>query len=580
MKVNGYKLQDEPESIRSLKQAISSKLVTCSLQIAFNNCFLFPIEDPTFPAIKKEGAWVNYGFSINVLELNGVSHVLFDPRLLITKDGQEWNFEFSKENDALFHAHFISYEQFVGIIKEVKNRLGAKVTIKHEGREYNLEDVNEVESSEIKSTVYEPKISFGDGMHHDFPAAGLKRFGPWDHNKLLEERPSKVTLGIMGNNLINPLLTKVREGDGARAYPFLGFEKVYKIPLDGSRSKGVVQLTEAELSCCSEVEALSGLFLSKYKELGIKCDVLVIELPASAKTMFKDINLHDLIKVIFWGERVSTQIVLGETVTKNQSLVVDNLALGLYVGAGGKPWILDEPFQDSIFLGISFGLSQDKRKIVGIIEVFDKYGLSTGMMVSELKSAGQLIDEDRDFHLTKEQFNSLITSIIEKFSKLDGDHPINITIHKTTRYNNAELAALEELEKLFDININLVYINAFGSNLCLIPNNFLYPPQRLQYWNFENNKALLYTLSANPQGASDPSIPKPMIVELSGKSNKSTYNIDVACADIIKLTKLNWNSSNSYEREPVTISRSRKMVALLRAGLSLNDVPEDVKYFI
>lgn len=563
-----------------LKRALSTKLISSGLARRSNSKFYFPIGSGLEPK-SINGMFINYAVASSLYQIQGSTHLVIDPCRIVTKDGVSFDTQFAKDNFSCLSQNPINYSEFVTIIKSFRSTLGDEITIDFDCGHFRFEYTASVSDREIKTTGPEPKVRFGTGKSHTFPAAGLKQNGPWDYNESVEDRPTKIRVGIIGENFTIPLLRQVHQGDkSANPYAFSGFEKVYKSRLENDHEKGRLTITEQEIASCSTTEEVGELFRSKARELSFICDTAIIELPDSAMK-FTNPDLRDYLKVVFWEEKLPTQIILRQTVNRNDSLIIDNLALGIYVSAGGKPWILDEPLDNYLFIGISFGVSKDNRTLIGIVEVFDGYGMSLSINVSELKVSRHGEIEDRDKHLNQETFVKVIQNAISDYShKYNGNHPEKVVVHKTTEFNEEESSVLEKLTD-YAIEFNLIYVDSYGKGLHLLKDDYSSPPGRLIYWKYEDTKALLYTKGPDERGRTiDPFLPSPMMVELCKTSEGSTYDIDQACSDIIKLTKLNWNSVVSYEKEPVTISHSRKLVALLRAGLDLKNAPTDIRFFI
>lgn len=560
------------------KQAVRKKLLSLGLTQK-PDCHFFSKTNTGFPTkyIAASNLYINFGASIVLFSIQAKEFLLLDPKMLITQNGEEWDYDFSEANYGILNQNPMKYAEFVQIIDTIQRLLGNTFSIDFMAGKYEYEIAPLIDDADIHSTGSEPKVSFGTGMSDDFPARGLKLRGPRDYNLSVPERPQDIKIGIISERDNFPLLSRVRSGETDKDYPFPGFEKVYKTKLVGKNS-WVAKITEEELMACTTEEELAILFREKLQQIQETCDVYVIELPVSTQIQIAGVDLRDFLKVLLWQERKASQIVLRLTEDKYTDLVVDNLALGIYVSAGGQPWILEEPCEDQVFIGISFGKSRDNRTLIGTLEIFDSYGLSLGISVSEVKKFDRDIRE-RDYHLSKEKLEELIRNAVKRYVHDYRHQPTKITIHKTSFYNNEELSVLEGINDLSS-EINFVYISSKGKGLYLIPEDNT-SPKRLRYWKPETNKAFLYTKGASNWGRSfDPFIPKPMYIELQAKSRNSSYTIEQACIDIIKLTKLNWNSVATYEREPVTISHSRKIADLLRSGLSLDNAPRDVKYFI
>jgi hypothetical protein len=585
--VNGIKeagttsYRDLPGNVHRdlMKRAIGQKLLEIGLQKKAHSEFYFPSGSSLAP--KRIGvAYVNYVVSASICRINYNTYLVFDPHRTVTSDGKTFDKEFAKGNFSVLSQNPIKYHEFASVINTTKSLLGESFSIDFDGGSYSFTYADPIDANAVKITGSEPKVRFGTGKTHTFPAAGLKQNGPWDYNES-EERPTKIKVGIIGEGFTIPLLRQVYLGvKSTNPYAFPGFEKVYKSKLEHNQEKGRLSVTEKEIQDCSNGHEVGELFRAKARELSVDCDVAIVELPDIALN-FNDVDLRDYLKVVFWEEKLPTQIILKSTVTRYDDLIVDNLALGIYVSAGGRPWILDEPFENEAFIGISFGVSKDGHTLMGIVEVFDGYGMSISMNVSELKVVQEGEIEERDKHINREKFLEIIHNAIADYSnKYNGNHPKRIIVHKTTYFNEEESSILEGLSE-YAVEMALVYVNSYGNGVHLLKNDFSAPPQRLTYWQCEERKAFLYTKGPDDRGRTiDPFLPTPMIVEVNRFTEGSSYTIHQACSDIVKLTKLNWNSVVSYEKEPVTISHSRKIVALLRAGLDLHNIPTDIRFFI
>lgn len=560
------------------KMAFMGHLVNCGLMRKGGSQAYFPTNSEVQPK-QVGGVYINGCVTVDLNRLGSIAYVTIDPNQTITADGDGWNAEFARANHGVLSRNPINYREFIKILDSVFLALGETFKISTEAGEYSYVKAPVLATNAVRNTGYEPKVSFGSGRSHVFPAAGIKQHGPWDYNAS-EDRPRDIRVGIIGENFSVPLLREVHSGESSGQYPFQGFQRVYKSTLQHDRTNDRLEVTEQELRACADYEAIGNIFREKARQLSPTCDVAVIALPDFVQDI-NEVNLRDYLKVIFWEEKLASQIILSNTVQRSQSLIVDNLALGIYVAAGGKPWILEEPLENQVCVGISFGISKDKHTLVGIVEIFDGYGLSLSMEVNEVTTIPDREIRKNDMHLSSEQLTEIIRSSITRFSdKYDGNHPERVIVHKTTYFNQSELDSLAALPE-FNVELAFVYINSYGNGFNLIKDSKDASPPRLTYWECDNSRALLYTKGPDDRGRSiDPFLPQPLWVEVQAVSDGSEYSIDQACKDIVKLTKLNWNSVVSYEREPATISRSRKIVDLLRAGLSLRNIPTDIRYFL
>lgn len=557
-------------------RALNQHLLSKRLIQAKKKVFFSP---DIFDNPKVEALHLNHGFSFKYIKVGSKNHVAVIPERILTKDGKTFDHKFHNDNYPVLSSRIFEYNDFVSVISKAFGLLGNEFTLKFDSGEFVFKQSSEINKDEVFSGGPEPKISFGLNQEiHDFPAAGLKRYGPWDLNISDTVVQKSITVGIIGPGFSKKILNKLVAGEKSGKYPFPGFESVYKRKIV---SGGVEEVAEAELLKCNTANDFKKMILEIYKKFDKKPEVLIIELPSSLIKKISNINLRNLLKVIFWEQRQSTQIITGNVDSTSTGLFWDNLALGIYTSAGGKPWVLEEPIENSVFVGMSFGLTPT-GKVIGLVEIIDSYGLSLNMQVSELKQipAGERMREDRDLHFDSLAISKFLKDALDRYKKKYKSKPKRIIIHKTSKFNEEEKKILTNAGIESDIAIDLIYIGSKGNGIFLLEGNKM--PNRLTGWKFEDTKAILYTKGSNERGvAIDPFIPKPVLISLEGSTKlDSNYSIEVVCKDLIKLTKLNWNSVNSYEREPVTISHSRRIKELLTLDLNLTEIPQDIKYFL
>jgi len=71
-------------------------------------------------------------------------------------------------------------------------------------------------------------------------------------------------------------------------------------------------------------------------------------------------------------------------------------------------------------------------------------------------------------------------------------------------------------------------------------------------------------------------IPAPLII----RRFRGRMPLNEVASDILKLTKMNWNNLQYYNRLPVTISFAQKISNIVKQLDSYSEVPYDFRYFI
>lgn len=569
---------DLPEGLRvSLQmQALSRHIASKNIKQQSKTKFYFSKTNNVLLPDYKGACFVNYGFKIQLVNIAGSTILTIDPRQYVTEQGETWSKEFTEQNYSVLSENRLTYTKFKEVLDAAYILLQSSFKVDTAAGIYEYSIAPVLQDYEIKIVGVEPEVSFGVGQSADWQLLGLKRYGPWDSNTG-NSSINQIDVSIIGTGWSKDILGKVLNGDTGARYGFPGFESVFKTKLLGINTNEIIPLEEQELLGCTTKEELIKLLREKARSVP-QGRIAVIEIPDSLKKLNLGVDLRDLIKIIFWEERIGSQVINDSTIRLAGNNIVDNLALGIYVSAGGQPWVLEEPLLESVCIGISFGVSNDKRTLTGIFEILDGYGATLEMSLEELTTVSGRDIENRDLHISQDDLAKIIEKAISLYStSYDGNHPKRIIVHKTTPYNREELKVLSsEIVTKYTSELNFLYVSTYSKGVHLLSEDGR-PPTRLMYWQFEDNKAFLYTQGGKPF---DPPVPSPIYVEIQAKSENSTYSLDTACEDIIKLTKLNWNSINSYEKEPITLSHSRRLIDLLRCEFSLDKVPNQVRFFL
>ena len=523
-------------------------------------------------------AFLRVGFTYRIDCYCNRFDLVLCPTVVITENGENYNSEFAKKMcHQLIDCTALTCDAFSIYYEKLVEIIGKQVDLSYGGNEQFKLIVTTNISQENLVQLDEPEVAFGGGRNHVFPALGVKRYGPHDFNESLTSKPQTIGIAWIGTGLCKDVMQKVINGDG-NYYP--GFTRIYKSRINIT-SEHCERLDSNEINSCNCVNDIVNLLVSKaikIRDRGVEFKVCLVELVHEWEQFFtfQNKDLHDLIKVAFWKERIPTQILTRKASDAKESLKYDNIALGLYVAAGGRPWILTKQFTSTAFIGIAFGeVIDDKKRLIGVAEVFDEFGQSISMRAMTLKTEElTYFFEDKDCHLSKELLSINIQKLVgEYISTHEGEKPNQVIIHKTTSFND------EELEAVFTQPFETRPIHIVSDSSCvwnLVKTNP--PPRRGLYYKIDASVAILYT-SGVLQGQQSyflPGMPHPLLVRDLSKN----CDINLTCRQIMYLTKLNWNSTNTYEREPVTVSHARKLVKLMKAGLNENEVPTDLRYFL
>jgi hypothetical protein len=150
-----------------------------------------------------------------------------------------------------------------------------------------------------------------------------------------------------------------------------------------------------------------------------------------------------------------------------------------------------------------------------------------------------------------------------------GNVPADITIHKTSSFSDEEtkgFLAAAETAKLR--TCDLVWI-MFGEDAFAVRAASNYPPLRGTLITLDDDHHAVYTHGSVPYYRTYPGvyIPRPLGMR-PAVTDRSVQDI---CAEILALSKLNWNRARLDAKRPITLLTAR------RVGEVLRHVPADVQ---
>lgn len=558
------------------------------------NVFFLPLSRDKFSmtqSVKGGQFYIHFGFKFTLKRAKGGLLLLIDPERSITEDGESYSPDYSKEkNSELFESSSNSFDYSARLTSFTHFKKIFGINFKLELNKDSFIECKLFRDIETEIRVIEePTVDFGNKKTEVWPQLGLNKYGPLDYNESHLNRPKKVELALISRSERKiasqrkksyELLDKLNGGLKQGKYPYKGFQSIYNSSLimGQERYKGI---TEDEIDSVSSPEDIVNILLGKALEIknaGTSFDICIIELVPEWKEFFEynNIDLHDLIKANFSNENIKTQIITNNSEDNISKETLENLALGIYYKSGGTPWRLNTSFSDVAYIGISFGFQKSsKRRLIGFAELFDCYGQFIAMRSIGIKeiSEGERFNRSRDCHLTKKQFVKIIDSLLQDYgSFLDGNHPNNLIIHKTTYFNTNEREVISHYSD-YPFGLSLAYLQQ-NHNWHLIQNK---EPVRGSFWEIKDKLALLYTTGSVNGRYFQLGSPLPYLVELIYSDNLSLFDI---CKQLVELTKLNFNSNRTYSKDPVTLLHSRKIINLLRVGMHENRIPKDPRYFL
>ncbi len=304
-----------------------------------------------------------------------------------------------------------------------------------------------------------------------------------------------------------------------------------------------------------------------------------------------EVNFHNQLKARLLEYHAPTQIIRESTIahleirdklgrpTRKldalQSAIAWNLCVAGFYKAGGQPWKLGAIRDGVCYIGLVF--KQDLRNIdhrssCCAAQMF----LDSGDGVVFKGAVGPWFSpQEKDFHLSGDAAKELVGIALRSYTEKKGKPPNELFLHGKVRFNDEEWlgfkAAVGRETNLVGVRIRPVgdfKLFRKGQNPVL---------RGLAYIQDERT-AYLFTKGFVPRLQTYPGreVPNPLLVDVC----RGEARIEVVLNDIMALTKLNYNSCEFADGEPVTLVFADAVGEILTAG-PLGEIPPlPFKYYI
>lgn len=462
----------------------------------------------------------------------------------------------------------------------------------------------------------EPELEFGGGIRHIDIRFGLMDYGP--HDLADEGRKKEIRIAIVGDaasvagaaawfeecraglrskigrqpNLFVPFPGLGPDGPFRCSFLFpeemrntIAHREVVKIAAIGDRPARERAAAEAFTDLVRTVMDRTS-----------RPDVIVCAVPqelfrqdesATAGTAYPEggsndegVDFRGLLKAACMELRIPIQIVIpttwnpklrlarplqGERRVQDDATRAWNLMTGLYYKAGGLPWRLTRDPTDyrSSFLGIAFYETLDGERLqTSTAQLFDERG--TGLILRG--GAGKVSKEDRQVHLEEDDAYDLLKRALKAYRHTHKQYPARLVVHKSSPFDDAERSGGQRA--LDEVGVELVDMVSVAKTDIRLYRDGGYPPLRGTYLRLGDDRLVLYSRGSVDFFRTYPGlyVPSPLIL----RRGAGDHDIRTLAAEVLGLTKMNWNNTQFDGGWPITIGAARKVGEILRF------VPEDV----
>jgi hypothetical protein len=426
----------------------------------------------------------------------------------------------------------------------------------------------------------EPDLVFGGNYRCVDPKTGLGAYGPFTETG--GEKKRQLRVGIVGTSeatekvlsLLDELSRPVQQNPGSDsilhpAFPGLNSGSPFSSDLVTKSSwlRSVSPQAMGRVQDCGDpiakFEMLRELFGERVRELS------ALEFaPNLAICAMPERVGYYLLKAAC-SQFLPTEILCGghlpghEGPQEDRSTQAWDFSVRLLYKSGVCPWRLDDATEDSCFVGISLHRVSESES--------GNTWTAFARLVTELDHGfvlkGDTFEwtpehaEETTPYLDTWQAAKLMSCALEEYKKRVGRAVRKVTVHKISPYNTAEREGFEDSLRgvkqhaVVSVNRSRVFFLRPGRK----------PLSRGSAIPFGEKLGLVYTSGYVPFLRCDPGNGVPLPLEITGNWGSLTFQ-DTA-RDLLRLTKLNWNTSAFSSEFPVSLTfpnQVREMLCVLK----------------
>lgn len=459
--------------------------------------------------------------------------------------------------------------------------------------------------------IPEPELVFANNGRAKDPRSGLIAHGPCPRTEGTDGEV--VNVGIVGDSrsisMMEELLRNMRNG-----IPRTGDRKRWKQPFPGLGIDSFLQFDYQTLEkwkgrILTDSLDTIGNFPDRKDRIGFAFDqmknqienvcrqtpppdIIFVAIPermvdfcSDPNTDSEEIrtetgNFRSRIKILGMQHQptqlMSPSALRGGSDVQDRSEIAWNIAVGmLYKAREGRPWKIADFQSRTCYAGISFyedhGNDPDTR--ASIAQVFIDDGRN---FVIEGGQVEDVASDRKQTHLSRGDAKRLVETILEKYGDHREETPRRLVLHKSSNFLEPETQGFAEGAESVQTK-EFVTIRKRHPLELFPPGDYpalrgtlAIPPGEREYY--------LYTTGYVPEESvyNHSGTPNPIVIRPHSEYFTGDYNR--LCEEILKFTKLDWNSSDFCVRLPVTL-RIANRVSKILAESAAADVTLDTHYY-
>lgn len=261
-------------------------------------------------------------------------------------------------------------------------------------------------------------------------------------------------------------------------------------------------------------------------------------------------GFHHALKARAMEVGIPTQLVWQSTLEgmgEDDATRAWNFWTGMYYKAGGVPWRVAGLARGTCFVGVSFYRDRgDGSYRTCMAQAFSDQG--EGFVI---RSEPFKWEELRSPHLTEGIAAELMTRVLVEYERHLQHPPSRVVVHKWSRYDADERRGFARAIESRNHDYDLV---AFGTRDVRFFRTGVNPPLRGTLVTLGPGNALLYTLGYVPFTGVYAGMRVPRPIEITEHVGSSP--LTQIAAEVMALTKLDWNSAAFAGKQPITTAFS------------------------
>lgn len=266
---------------------------------------------------------------------------------------------------------------------------------------------------------------------------------------------------------------------------------------------------------------------------------------------------HHSLKAKAMSVAIPTQLIWQKTLEgqalEDEATRAWNFWTSVYYKGGGTPWRVAGLAKSTCYVGLAFfRVRSDGTLRSCLAQAFSDQGEGLVLRGEPFKWTGS-----KSPHLPKEIASNLVERVLEAYRAHVGHTPSRLVVHKWQRYWDEERAGFEEALS----GLSSFDLVAFSDRGIRFFRAGQHPPLRGTLIQLAPQNAILFTRGFVPYLGTYPGmrVPRPVeIVEHFGSASMSQL-----AAEILALTKMDWNSAMFAGKEPITTAFSEDVGHIL-----------------